>query len=171
MAADELVEHVDEAGNVIAVVTRHQMRTERLRHRCVYLLVVHDGHLLVHRRAADKDIWPGRWDVAAGGVVGAGEAWDAAARRELAEELGIDAEPVFLGEGTWQGDEAAVIGRMYVVEHPGPFHFDDGEVVDARFVDRAALEQLLVTEPVCPDSVALALPYVLDLLVQLGDAE
>jgi isopentenyldiphosphate isomerase len=162
--ADELVEHVDEAGNVIAVVTRHQMRTERLRHRCVYLLVVHDGHLLVHRRAGDKDIWPSRWDVAAGGVAGAGESWDDAARRELAEELGIDADPIAAGEGTWQGDEAAVTGRVYIVEHPGPFRFDDGEVVEARFVGRHELEDLLATQPVCPDSVALALPYALDRL-------
>ena len=162
--ADELVEHVDEDGNVIAVVTRHQMRAERLRHRCVYLLVVHDGHLLVHRRAADKDIWPGRWDVAAGGVAGAGEPWDAAARRELAEELGIAAEPFAVGEGIWQGEEAAVVGRVYVVEHPGPFRFDDGEVVEARFVGRTELDDLLAAEPVCPDSVALALAHALDRL-------
>jgi isopentenyldiphosphate isomerase len=164
VAADELVEHVDESGNVLTIVTRHQMRAERLRHRCVYLLVVHDGHLLVHRRAPDKDIWPGRWDVAAGGVAGAGEAWDEAARRELAEELGIDAEPIEVGEGAWQGAEAAVIGRVYVVEHPGPFRFDDGEVVEARFVDRTELQVLLDTQPMCPDSVSLALPFVLDRL-------
>src|SRR5687768_132541 len=140
------------------------MRAGRLRHRCVYLLVVHDGHLLVHRRAGDKDIWPGRWDVAAGGVAGAGEPWDDAARRELAEELGIEAVPIPVGEGTWHGDEAAVVGRVYVVEHPGPFRFDDGEVVEARFVDRGQLHELLDTEPTCPDSVDLALPFVLDRL-------
>src|SRR2546421_3990252 len=76
LVTDELVEHVDEAGNVLAVVTRERMRAERLRHRCVYLLVTHAGHLLIHRRADHKDIWPDRWDVAAGGVVGADESWD-----------------------------------------------------------------------------------------------
>ena len=40
------------------------------------------GQLLVHRRSDAKDLWPGRWDVGVGGVVGAGEAWaDAAAPR------------------------------------------------------------------------------------------
>lgn len=161
MADDELVEHVDEAGNVLAVVTRERMRAERLRHRCVYLLVVHAGHLLVHKRADHKDIWPGRWDVAAGGVVGAGEHWDDAARRELAEELGVHAEPALVGAGSWKGDEAAVVTRVYLVDHPGPFRFDDGEVVEARFVTRSELDQMLATEAFCPDSIELALPLAL----------
>ena len=164
MAGDELVEQIGPDGTVERVVTRAEMRRDRLRHRCVYLLVVDAGRLLVHRRAEHKDVWPGRWDVAAGGVVGAGEAWDDAARRELAEELGIEAAPALLGAGTWDGEEAKVVGRVYVVEHPGPFAFDDGEVVEARFVDRAGLERLLATERCCPDSVELALPYVLDRL-------
>lgn len=156
----ELVEEIDADGNTVRVVTRAEMRAGRLRHRCVFLLVVADGRLLVHRRADHKDVWPGRWDVAAGGVVTAGESWDVAASRELAEELGVDAEPVGVGEGSWSGDEAEVLGRVYVVEHPGPFRFDDGEVVEARFVDRAGLDDLLATEATCPDSVAVALPYV-----------
>ena len=160
----ELVEEVAPDGSVLRVVTRAEMRAGRLRHRCVYLLVVHDGRLLVHRRADDKDVWPGRWDVAAGGVVTAGEAWDDAARRELAEELGIDAVPVPVGDGSWDGDEAKVVGRVYVVDHGGPFRFDDGEVVEARFVDGAELDALLATEATCPDSVAVGLPYVRDAL-------
>ncbi|MCU1487442.1 MAG: hydrolase [Actinomycetia bacterium] len=165
MAADELVEEIDEDGAVLRVVTRAEMRAGRLRHRCVFLLVVHGGRLLVHRRADDKDVWPGRWDVAAGGVVTAGERWDDAARRELAEELGIDAEPVLVGKGAWEGDEAKVVGRVYLVEHPGPFLFDDGEVVEARFVDRRELVALLAAEATCPDSIAVALPYVLARLI------
>ena len=164
MAADELVEEIAPDGTVLRVVTRAEMRARRLRHRCVFLLVVDAGRLLVHRRADHKDVWPGRWDVAAGGVVGAGEAWDDAARRELAEELGVVADPVPLGEGTWSGEEAAVLGRVYLVEHAGPFRFDDGEVVEARFVDRAGLDDLLAREATCPDSIALALPLVLDRL-------
>jgi 8-oxo-dGTP pyrophosphatase MutT (NUDIX family) len=161
VAADELVEHVDEAGNVLAVVTRAEMRASRLRHRTVCLIVVHAGRLLVHRRADHKDIWPGYWDIAAGGVVGAGESWDDAARRELLEELGIDAVPTFVGDGSWEADDAAVVTHIYIVEHAGPFHFDDGEVVAARFVTRTELDQLLATDRFCPDSLELALPYAL----------
>ena len=46
----------------------------------------------------------------------------------------------------------------YLVEHPGPFHFDDGEVVEVRWVDRAALEELMATATFVPDSIAMLLP-------------
>lgn len=162
----ELVEEVDEQGRVLRVVTREEMRAGRLRHRCVYLLVVDAGRLLVHRRSDDKDVFPGFWDVAAGGVVGAGESWDDAATRELAEELGVAGVPVRpLGDVAYEGAGCAVLGRVYLVESAGPFRFADGEVVEARWADRAAVDALLATERVCPDSASVALPLALPFLV------
>jgi 8-oxo-dGTP pyrophosphatase MutT (NUDIX family) len=158
--ADELVEEVDEVGNVLRVVTRAQMRAELLRHRCTYIGVVGSGgRLLIHQRAPDKEVFPSYWDVCAGGVCTAGEAWHDSARRELAEELGIDVPIEHLGHGTWEGGGAALVGHVYVAHSDGPFAFDDGEVVQARFVDIAELDELLGTERFCPDSVELALPY------------
>jgi isopentenyldiphosphate isomerase len=164
-AAEELVDVLDATGAVVGVATRAEMRARNLRHRSVGIVVL-DGHgrLLVHRRADDKDIWPGRWDVACGGVVGAGEGWDDAARRELAEELGIDAHPRFLGAGTWAGDGTDAVVHVYMVEHDGPYRFADGEVVEARWVDRAELDALIERAPFCPDGVEIGLPLVLDRL-------
>ena len=156
------MEEVGPDGTVLRVVTRGEMRAGHLRHRCVYLVVIGgDDRLLVHRRSPDKDVWPGRWDVAAGGVVAAGEAWDDAARRELAEELGlrgVELEP--LGGGTFDDDDVHVTGRCYLVRSDGPFQFDDGEVVEARFVTPGDLAELRSSEDFCPDSLALALEHV-----------
>jgi isopentenyldiphosphate isomerase len=161
-AAEELVEEVDELGNVLRVVTRAQMRAELLRHRCTYIGVVSsDGRLLIHQRAATKEVFPSAWDVCAGGVCAAGESWDDSARRELAEELGVDAALERLGHGTWEGGGASLVGHVYLARSDGPFTFTDGEVVQARFVDLAELDALLATETFCPDSVALALPLFL----------
>src|SRR5437762_3591123 len=91
--ADELVDVIDDAGNTIGVVTRREMRQRRLPHRCTYVLVFNSrGELFVHLRTATKDVYPSHWDVAIGGVLAAGETFTKGVRREIMEELGIDAE-------------------------------------------------------------------------------
>ncbi len=65
----EMVEEVDAAGNVLRLVSRREMRAEGLRHRSVFIAVMSEaGQILVHRRAETKDVWPGWWDLAVGGV-------------------------------------------------------------------------------------------------------
>ena len=89
--SDELVDLVDADDLVVEVVTRAEARARgaAARHRACYVAVLtSDGDLVVHRRADWKDVYPGYWDVCFGGVLGAGEAWDDAAHRELLEEAG-----------------------------------------------------------------------------------
>jgi 8-oxo-dGTP pyrophosphatase MutT (NUDIX family) len=153
---DELVDVVDADDRVVATVPRWRMRAERLRHRAVFVAVTNRaGELLVQLRSDAKDLWPGRWDIGAGGVVAAGERYAAAARRELLEELGIDAAPVLIGAGTYADDDVELVGRCYRVVHDGPVTFVDGEVAEARWVDRAGLDELLASAPFVPDSLAL----------------
>lgn len=158
---DELVDIVDESDRVIAVVSRREMRARRLRHRAVYIAVQgSDGRLLVHQRSFAKDVRPGAWDIAVGGVVGSGESYDAAAVREMAEEIGVIAiTPTPIGGGTFGDESFELIGRCYHVVHDGPFTFADGEVIRAKWVDRGELDALLATEEVMHDSVALLLGH------------
>ncbi|MFM7062312.1 MAG: NUDIX hydrolase [Actinomycetes bacterium] len=160
-AADELVDVVDLDGRVVGTVTRAVMRAGRLRHRCTFVVVRSSaGEVLVHRRSEAKDLWPGHWDLSAGGVVGAGEDWEPAARRELAEELGVvDAVLEPLGHGSYEDAHVAEVARIWTTVHDGPFSFTDDEVVEARFVNLDELAGLCATQPFVPDSLALALPY------------
>ena len=155
----ELVDIVDDDDRVIATVTRAEMRARRLQHRSVGIAVLSsDGRLLIHRRSAAKDIWPGWWDIAAGGVVTAGETYERAARRELAEELGITAELHFLGRARYVDTDVAELCHGYSVVHDGPFSFDDGEIVEVRWVTFAELDALRASQSFLPDSVAMLLP-------------
>lgn len=152
---------VDDDDRVIDTVPRAEMRRRNLQHRSVGIAVLGtDGRLLVHRRADDKDVWPGRWDLAVGGVVSAGEDYATAAVREVGEELGIhDAvELRLLGSGRYADDDVTALVHCYVIVHDGPFHFDDGEVVEVRWVDRASLNELMSQATFVPDSIAMLLP-------------
>ncbi|MFM7069951.1 MAG: NUDIX hydrolase [Actinomycetes bacterium] len=158
---DELVEEVDVDGRVLRVVPRWQMRRERLRHRCTFVVVRSSrSEVLIHQRSATKDLWPGRWDIAAGGVVQAGEPWEVAARPELAEELGVDGVDLSpLGTGSYEDDDVAEIARVWSVVSDGPFTFTDAEVVAARFVSLAELAARVAVDSFVPDSLAVVLPF------------
>lgn len=61
----------------------------------LYRLVVHvcmfnsRGEMLIQQRQTTKTVFPGLWDISAGGQVAAGETSEQAAQREIAEELGL----------------------------------------------------------------------------------
>jgi isopentenyldiphosphate isomerase len=158
---EEWVDVVDGDDRVINTVPRAVMRRDRLRHRATFVVVRRpDGAVLVHRRSDDKDLWPGRWDLAVGGVVQAGEEYDDAARRELAEEIGlVDAPLVRLGAGRYDDDDVRLLAMLYGAVSDGPFAFADGEVVEAEFVTVAELYRRLERQSFVPDSVALLLPF------------
>jgi isopentenyldiphosphate isomerase len=156
---DDVVDVLDDEGRVAGTATRAEVRASNLRHRTVFVAVVNGaGELLVHRRADWKDVWPGAWDIAFGGVVDAGEAWEAAAARELAEEAGLDVELMYLGEGAYEDDQVRERARVYMARHDGPVSFVDGEVVETDWVGLDDVLEWLDERTVCPDSIAIVLP-------------
>ena len=138
------------------------MRAGAFLHRSVGIMVEStDGRLLVHRRALTKDLRPGWWDIAAGGVVSAGESYELAAERELAEELGVSGVPLRrVGGLRYDSPTLHTYMKLYRVSHDGPFHFADGEVEEALFVDAAELRERLATDSFMPDSLRAGLPFV-----------
>ena len=89
---DEMFDVVDDANQVIDQQPRGVVHRDRLKHRAVHIFLFHrNGDLFLQRRSRLKDVAPGRWDSSAAGHLDAGESYDTAARRELQEELGVDA--------------------------------------------------------------------------------
>jgi isopentenyldiphosphate isomerase len=159
--ADELVDVIDEAGNTIGVVTRRQMRAQRLPHRCTYVLVFNAvGELFIHLRTVTKDVYPSHWDVCIGGVLAAGETFDQGARREIQEELGIDAvaEPLFPIH--YVDDATFAYGMAYHIIHDGPFRLQVEEIVRGEFVPVAEALERIGREPFCPDGVRVLRQFV-----------
>jgi isopentenyldiphosphate isomerase len=159
MAADpanELVDILDADGRPVRVATRGEMRRRRLPHRAVYVLVFnHHGELFIHQRTATKDIWPSRWDVAVGGVPAAGESFDDAARRETAEELGVEVEPVPLFAIHHADAASIVFGMVYRAVHDGPFRLQPEEIIGGEFVSLAVVRSRSECQQFCPDGLAV----------------
>jgi 8-oxo-dGTP pyrophosphatase MutT (NUDIX family) len=82
-----------------------------------------------------------------------------AARRELAEEAGIEVDELtVLGEGVYEDGDVRVLGRIYAAVHDGPYTFVDGEVEETRFVPWAELRAWTAAHRCCPDTLSILLP-------------
>ena len=152
--ADELVDVVDEDDRVVATVTRREVRQRSLLHRCTYVLLENSaGAVLVHRRTPTKDVHPGAYDVFAGGVCGAGESYDECARREVAEEVGVEgAELAFRFKHRYRGPTGQAWGAVYEGRWDGPVRPQETEIEWLAWVSPDELDRMLRELTFCPDS-------------------
>ena len=155
--AEEIVEIVDRDNNSIGAVSRRIMRQQGLIHRASYILVFNrSGELFLQKRTMSKDIYPGFWDLAASGVVLAGESYEESAKRELREELGVAGVQLRrLFDQYYEDENNKVWGRIFACTSEGPFTLQAEEIDYGRFMSLAEIEQLHQTEPVTPDGMAL----------------
>jgi 8-oxo-dGTP pyrophosphatase MutT (NUDIX family) len=106
------------------------------------------GEVFVQRRAEHKDCAPGLWDTSAAGHVARGDSYDAAAPRELEEELGLSGQTlVALGRlpaGAATGNEFVRVYHYVTEADPRP---DAGEIADSGWFGPAALAAWMRREP------------------------
>jgi isopentenyldiphosphate isomerase len=152
--ADELVDVVDERDRVVQTVTRAEVRSRRLLHRCTYALIRRtDGRVHVQRRTDTKDSCPGGYDMLPGGVVAAGEAYDDCVRRELAEELGIEGvDPTLVFMHRYSGPDGEAWGAVYEVTWDGPIRNQPEEVAWSGWATLDELDEMLGRLEFCDDS-------------------
>lgn len=134
-ARHERVIIVDERNVEVGAVPRQEMRSNRLPHRATFILVFDSRQrLLVQKRTETKDLYPGCYDLAAGGVVVEGESYDASAAREAEEELGIRGIPLQPHFDFYFEDFGnRCFGRVYSCVCEGPFRLQPDEVVSVEF--------------------------------------
>lgn len=148
---------VDEADRVVGRVPRGEIRRANLRHRSVFILVFdRRGRLLVHRRTPLKDVYPGLWDVAVGGVVASGESYADAARRELQEELGIvDAPLTHCFRFVYEDAANKLNGAVYRAEFDGPLRLQEEEIAAVEWIAPASMRELQRRRSFCPDGLVV----------------
>lgn len=157
----EQIAWVDEHDQLLGSIVRAELRDRGLIGRGTYILVFNSaGDLCVHRRTLSKAIYPGYWDVAAGGMVQADESYAESAARELAEELGVSGvalrehEQFFFdqpGNRLW----CAVFSAIW----DGPLTLQPEEVLEACFMPVAEVLRESQQKPYCPDSLAALKRY------------
>ena len=150
---DEIVTIVNAANQRVGEEPRRLMRERNLPHRATYVFVFdRAGRVLVQRRTASKDLYPGYYDLAAGGVVAAGESYETCAAREAFEELGIRGAPLVRRFDFYFGNQhTRCFGRAYTCIHEGPFTLQAEEVESVRFHSAQEIADGVLA-PTTPDS-------------------
>jgi isopentenyldiphosphate isomerase len=151
----EWFEIVDEQDEVIGRALRSDCHgNPELVHRTAHVVVFSsDGRILLQKRAANKDIQPGKWDTAVGGHLAPGETYEQGARREMNEELGIptDLPITWLFRSKIRNEiESENVGVFQLV-YDGPFHAQEEEIDELKFWSPGKLRQAMGTGVLTPN--------------------
>jgi isopentenyldiphosphate isomerase len=139
---EELLEEIDAGGRVLSLRPRRDFHgNPELRHRAVHVMVRNrKGDVFLQKRSRKKRIQPGKWDTSVGGHVDPGESYEAAALREVEEELGVTGvELAHLHDYVWQTEVETEHVRTFELTHEGPFRLHPEEIDEGRFF---AVEEL-----------------------------
>ncbi|MGC9537916.1 NUDIX hydrolase [Streptomyces sp. UG1] len=157
-SADEILDIVDENDRVVGRSPRGEAYAKGLRHRCVFIEARDaQGRLFVHRRTPTKLVFPSRYDMFVGGVVGAGESYDDAALREAEEELGVSGlpRPTYLFKFLYDdGAGQSWWSAVYEVRCELPVSPQVEEVAWYDFLSGAEVERRLAEWAWVPDGLA-----------------
>lgn len=152
----ECFETFDDAGRPMGLVPRHEVHARGLWHRSAHvLLFTPAGALWLQRRADDKDLFAGCWDLSVGEHLKPGESYLAGAIRGLAEELGVTGVPLTpLGELfravnhlPHQGLIDRELQQAFRGVHDGPVRPCPDEVAEVRRISLADLAVWMARDP------------------------
>lgn len=151
----ECIAWVDEADVELGGLPRAELRERGLIGRGTFILLFNSaGQLCIHRRTLSKAVYPGYWDVAAGGMVQQGESYAESAARELEEELGIGGVTLHEhGRFYFEQPGNRLWGAVFSAVSDAPLRLQPEEVLEARFVSVAQALAASEQQPFCPDSL------------------
>lgn len=155
---DEIVALYDGAGRESGAAPRSRVRAENLRHGATAVVVFDPaGQVFVHQRTITKDLYPGLFDFAAGGVLRPGEVPAAAAARELEEELGVTTPLTPIREADYADARTSYRGFAYWTVTEQTPRLQPEEVAGGGWMPWRDLVDALDADPTrfMPDSVGL----------------
>lgn len=128
---------------------------------CDILIRHRDGSFLLTLRDPDKDPYPGCWEASAGGSALAGETPEEAARREMREETGLDAETMELIGMTWKPETRSVVYAFLGIVNceKDAVRLQEGETADYRWMAPEPFLRLIREEPVLKIQYPRYKPY------------
>jgi isopentenyl-diphosphate Delta-isomerase len=169
-STEEWFDVVNERDGVTRRATRREVHATGLWHRAVHVMVFDArGRVFLQKRSMLKDLSPGLWDSSCSGHLDAGEDYDAAALRELGEEIGVRLTPGDRPTRWFRVSACEETGWEFVwvyrLRYDGPLTLDEAEIQFGEWVEPAEVSRRVASRPqdFCP-SFKLIWPQVAERL-------
>ncbi len=139
----ELMDVVNEKDEVVGKLPRRQVYEKLLTHRIVHVLVFNkEGKMALQLRSKKVSFCPLHWAPSAGGHVRSGETYEEAARRELEEELGIEADLRLLWKDFYSALGLGKFIATFAARHDGSFE-PNQEVGKVEFFNELEIRHMI----------------------------
>jgi isopentenyldiphosphate isomerase len=143
-----LIDRVDDLNQPIGTIPRARVFDEHANFRTVHVLVFnHSGSLLLQQLSASRERNPLQWGSSVAGYLCAGETYDEAARRRLAEELGLHTRLRRVGVTMMLDDGVKKFVGVYTTVSDSPRITEPEHIAQLEFVPPSVVEADIVEDP------------------------
>jgi isopentenyl-diphosphate delta-isomerase len=143
-----LIDRVDDLNHAIGTVPRAKVFDEGANFRTVHVLVFnHSGSVLLQQLSASRDRSPLQWGSSVAGYLHAGETYYEAARRRLAEELGLRTPLRRVGVTMMPDDGVKKFVGVYTTIADSPHISEPDHIAQLEFVPPNVVEADIVEDP------------------------
>lgn len=143
----ELLDIVDEHDNVVGQAERQAVYEKNLRHRIVHIFLFNSrGEMALQLRSKECSFCPGHWATAACGHVRTGESYEAAAKRELHEEIGVELPITFFVKDLYASKERPQLQKFlssWKAQYDGMFTVNANDVERVEFFPMQTIQKMI----------------------------
>lgn len=169
MFLDELLDIVDENDNVVSQKLRSEVYSQEISNfRVVNAFLINDlGELWIPRRTSSKKLFPSCLDCSMGGHVSSGETYEQAFKRELLEELNIDANLIsynFVGDLNPYMHKTSAFMKLYLIESNQIPNYNKEDFAESFWLSPQAVLKRLESGDKSKSDLPKIINFLLDIL-------
>ena len=132
---DMTIDRVDENDNVISTIIRREVFEKRAGFRVIHVFIFDSrGRLLLQKLSPSRQRHPEYWGSSVAGYVFSGEEYHEAAKRRVAQELGVDLRLDRVGKTMMNDEGCNKFITVFESRSEGPFSPDQSHIAELRFI-------------------------------------
>jgi isopentenyl-diphosphate delta-isomerase len=139
---DEMLIVVDENDTIVDYKSKIEChKGDGILHRAFSIFIFNDsGQIIMQKRSDKKLLWPGYWSNSCCSHPRKGETLDTATHRRLKEELGFDADLIYLYTFQYQANFKQVgseheLCAVYIGKSNAPVKVNDNEIAAWKYIN------------------------------------